>query len=198
MKQSAFALAAVVGVICGVAHAQPALDTSGATQCTNWGYNTDRDPKGTNIRAAPRATAPVFGKLPAFGKIDGSDEDVGAEFSIVGSKDGWLLIEYKSDAGDKLVRGWLSGRRVGGTIGSLTLHVKPSGDSAVVANLSGKTQDSNYGPDSVEIMQVHGCQGSFTDVTVRVPKAIKPLPGQDKPMRGWVGRVCSNQLTTCG
>jgi hypothetical protein len=34
-------------------------------------------------------------------------------------------------------------------------------------------------------------------VTVRLPRSVNPRPGKDKPLRGWVGRVCSNQLTTC-
>jgi hypothetical protein len=197
MIRRKLAFLALCLVVCGPAFAQPALDTSGATQCSTRGYNTDRDPKGTNVRAGPRASAPVIGRLPAFGKIDASDVDVGAEFRIFGSKDGWLLIEYKSDKGDINLRGWMSGRLISGTIGSAKLMAKPSDDSETVATLSGKTQDSSYGPDSVAIVQGHGCQAKFTDVTVRLPKSVKPLPGTDKPMRGWVRSICSNQLTTC-
>lgn len=179
------------------AFGQPAIDMSGATQCSTRGYNTDRDPKGTNVRTGPRVTAPVVGRLPAMGKLDGSDEDVGADFRIFGSKDGWLLIEYKSDKGDINLRGWMSGRLIGGTIGSAKLRAKPSEESEVVATLSGEIDGNGYGPDSFEILQVHGCRGKFADVTVRLPASIKPPPGKDKPMRGWVGRICSNQLTTC-
>jgi hypothetical protein len=192
-----FAVLAICLVAGGPAFAQPAPDTSGATQCATRGYNTDRDPKGTNVRTGPRATAPVIGRLPAWGKIDGSDVDVGAEFRIFGSKDGWLLIEYKSDKGDITLRGWMSGRLISGTIGSAKLRAKPSDDGEAVATLSGEIDGSGYGPDSFEILQVHGCQGKFADVTVRLPRSVKPPPGKDKPLRGWVGRVCSNQLTTC-
>lgn len=179
------------------AFGQPAIDTAGATQCSTRGYNADLDPKGTNVRAGPRANAPVIGRLPAHGLIDGSDVDVGAEFQIFGSKDGWMLIEYKPNARAKALRGWMSGRLVSGTIGSAKLRAKPSDDSEVVATLSGDVGGNGYGPDSFAILQVHGCQGKFSDVTVRLPRSVNPPPNIDKPLRGWVGRVCSNQLTTC-
>jgi hypothetical protein len=182
---------------CNAALAQPAIDTAGATQCSTRGYNTDRDPKGTNVRAGPRANAAVIGHLPAHGLIDGSDADVGAEFQIFGSKDGWLLIEYKPNARAKALRGWMSGRLVSGTTGSATLRAAPSDDGEVVATLSGQSSGGSYGPDSFAVLQVHGCQGKFSDVTVRLPRSVNPPPGKDKPLRGWVGRVCSNQLTTC-
>jgi hypothetical protein len=177
--------------------AAPVLDTAGATQCSARGYNTDRDPKGTNVRAGPRATAPVIGRLPAMAKLDDSDEMVGAEFRVFGSKDGWLLIEYKSEKGGTTLRGWMSGRLIGGTIGSLKLRAKPSDDSEVLAALSGEIDGSGYGPDSFEILQVHGCKGKFTEVTIRLAPSLKPPSGKDKPIRGWVGHICSNQLTTC-
>ncbi len=189
----AICLAAVAGPAIG----QPVLDTSGATQCSTRGYNNDRDPKGTNVRAGPRATAPVIGRLPAMGKLDDSGEVVGAEFEIFGSKDGWLLIDYKSDKGDVKLRGWMSGRLIAGTIGSLKLRAKPSDDSQDVASLSGEIDGNGYGPDSFAILQVHGCQGKFTDVTIRLAPSLNPPPGKDKPMRGWVRHICSNQLTTC-
>lgn len=181
----------------GPALGQPAIDTAGATQCSTRGYNADLDPKGTNVRAGPRANAPVIGRLPARGRIDGSDEVVGAEFQIFGSKDGWLLIEYKPNARAKALRGWMSGRLVSGTIGSAKLHAKPSDESEAVAALGGEIDGSGYGPDSFEILQVHGCKGKFTDVTIRLAPSLKPPSGKDKPIRGWVGHICSNQLTTC-
>lgn len=186
-----------VAAVGGPALGQPAIDMSGATQCSTRGYNADLDPKGTNVRAGPRANAPVIGRLPARGRIDGSDEVVGAEFQIFGSKDGWLLIEYKPNARAKVLRGWMSGRLVSGTIGSAKLRAKPNDESEAVATLGGEIDGNGYGPDSFAILQVHGCQGKFADVTVRLPRSVNPPPGKDKPSRGWVGRVCSNQLTTC-
>src|SRR5215510_10669584 len=61
------------------------LDTAGATQCEARGWAKDKDPKGTNIRNAPRADAPVIGHLAPLTKI-AADEWTGVEFDIVGSR----------------------------------------------------------------------------------------------------------------
>lgn len=176
--------------------AAPALDTSGATQCAIRGYLNDSDPKGTNVRAAPRANAAVLGHLPPRKGYEGSSEIVGVEFEIVGSKDGWLLIQNPEE-GDLKGKGWISGRLVGFTIGSSKLLATPSNDGEVVATLSGENNGAGYGPDSFAVLRVHGCQKKFAEVTIVLPRSVKPPPGKDKPLHGWVGRLCSNQLTTC-
>ena len=73
------------------------LDTTGASQCEARGWAKDKDPKGTNIRNAPRADAPVIGHLAPLTKI-AADEWTGVEFDIVGSKGGWLLIKDPTPA----------------------------------------------------------------------------------------------------
>jgi hypothetical protein len=40
------------------------LDATGASQCEVRGFATDTDPKGTNVRSAPRADAAIIGRLP--------------------------------------------------------------------------------------------------------------------------------------
>ena len=78
--------------LAGVAAQAAPLDTAGASRCEVTGYAKDRDPKGTNVRIAPRADAAVIGRLAPLTKIS-ADEWTGVEFDIVGSKDGWLLIK---------------------------------------------------------------------------------------------------------
>jgi len=46
----------------GAAHAVP-LDTAGMTKCETYGWGTDLDPKGSNLRSAPRIDAPIVGHL---------------------------------------------------------------------------------------------------------------------------------------
>src|SRR4030095_6318024 len=107
--------------LAGVAAQAAPLDTAGASQCEFTGYAKDRDPKGTNVRIAPRADAAVIGRLAPLTKIS-ADEWTGVEFDIVGSKDGWLLIKNPNRAdGMKLDaahaadgRGWIWGG-LGGT-----------------------------------------------------------------------------------
>lgn len=175
-----------------VAHA---VDTAGASPCSIRGYLSDPDPKGTNVRAAPRANAPVVGLLPPRSGHEGDDEIVGVEFEIIGSKDGWLLIQ-NPDRGALAGAGWISGRLVGFTIGSPRLLASPADNARTVASLQ-ILGDEGVGPDSFEVRQVHACQGHFAEVTIRLAPSIKAPPGIAKPLRGWVGKVCSNQLTTC-
>ena len=180
----------LVGLVAVVANAAP-VDT-GASRCKARGYLKDTDPKGTNIRSAPRADAPVIGHLAPLINI-GSDTWTGVEFEIVGSKDGWLLVQngkpetdFKLDAAHAADgRGWVSGRLVGVTLASRPLRAAPRRDAAVVALLSG----DNWGPDSVGVSIVHACQGEYVEVTGT------PIGG--KPVRGWSRSPCASQLTTC-
>jgi len=61
----------------GAAQAAP-LDTTGASQCQVRGFSIDTDPKGTNVRSAPRAA--VIGRLAPRTRI-GSDTTTGVEFA---------------------------------------------------------------------------------------------------------------------
>jgi hypothetical protein len=175
----------------GAAQAAP-LDTTGATQCETFGFSIDPDPKGTNLRSAPRVDAPVIGRLAPRTRIT-PDEIVGVTFEIVGSKDGWLLIKNGNPEKDFMLdaanaadgRGWVSGKLVGTTLGAAALRTAPRRDASPVANLSGPGRS----PESTAVSVVHGCQGKYVEVTA------KPLDG--KPARGWSWAPCFLQLTPC-
>jgi hypothetical protein len=197
MRMLALGLGAALAFSSFAGHAASAaaVDSAGASKCSIRGYLSDPDPKGTNVRAAPRANAPVIGHLPPRSGYEGSNEMVGVEFEIIGSKDGWLLIQNPEKVAFN-GPGWISGRLVGFTIGSPRLLAGPADNAKVVADLHGQGEEG-FGPDSFGVLQVHACQGHFAEVTIALAPSIKPPPGKDKPMRGWVGKVCSNQLTTC-
>lgn len=173
------------------------LDTAGASRCSTHAYLNDPDPKGTNVRAAPSAKAPVVGRLPPRAPMeDAPSEIVGVEFEIVGSKDGWLLVR-DPDRGAFKGPGWIFGGLVSGTLGGAKLLAAPAGNAKVVASLQ-HLGETAIGADSFEVLQVHACQGHYVDVTVRLAPSIEPYPGLPKqPMRGWVAKMCSTQLTTC-
>ena len=99
---------------------------------------------------------------------------------------------------DKIVfegPGWISGRLVGVTIGGLELRTAAASNAPVIAKLTGETKDgSGYGPDSFGLRRVHGCQEHFVEVTIVPPREAG---AKRSPLRGWVSKVCSNQLTTC-
>jgi hypothetical protein len=170
------------------------LDTTGASQCETRGYSTDKDPKGTNVRSAPRADAPIIGRLAPRARL-GPDTYEGVEFEVVGSKDGWLLIQ-KGDPASGLVldaahaadgRGWISGRLVGVSLGRRFLRATPHRDAQAVADLLGP----NWGPDSFIVSVVHACRDKYVEVTG------VGMPTGGKPLRGWTWAPCSNQLSTC-
>ena len=151
------------------------LDTTGASQCEVRGFATDTDPKGTNVRTAPRADAAIIGRLPPL------KDSMGVELDITGSKDGWLLARSE----DGKLYGWVSGKLVSFTLGMRALRTAPRRDAPLVMDLQG----SDWGPSSVGVSAVHACQGKYVDVTVRL------LNG--KTVRGWSWSPCATQLTTC-
>ncbi len=168
------------------------LETAGATQCDVSGFSIDPDPRGTNLRSAPRSDAPVIGWLSPRTRI-APDEVVGVRFDIIGSKDGWLLIANGDPAADFMLdpsnatdgRGWVSGRLVGTTLAAVHLRTAPRWDAPVVASFA----MPGSSPVSVAISAVHGCRGKYVEVTGT------PLSG--KTVRGWSYGPCSLQLTTC-
>ena len=184
----------LLGLGLATTQAAAALDTAGATQCEVSGFSIDPDPKGTNVRSAPRADAPVIGRLAPRVRVT-PVETTGVTFKIVGSKDGWLLIRDGDPTTDFTLdpanaddgRGWVSGRLVGTTLVAIDLRTAPRWDAPVVANFGGP---SSSRPESVVVSTVHGCRGKYVEVTGT------PLGG--KTVRGWSYGPCSLQLTSCG
>lgn len=184
----------LLGLALGTTQAAAApLETAGATQCEVSGFSIDPDPKGTNVRSAPRADAPVIGHLAPRVRVT-PVETTGVTFKILGSKDGWLLIRDGNPPSDFTLdpanaddgRGWVSGRLVGTTLVAVNLRTAPHWDAPVVANFG----EGSSSPESVAVSTVHGCRGKYVEVTGT------PLGG--KTVRGWSYGPCSAQLTSCG
>jgi hypothetical protein len=169
--------------------------TTGDAVCHINGYNADKDMTGTNIRSAPAANAPVIFRLMPEKE---ADDTYGAEFEVIGSKNGWLLIRNAElgqygDGNGKIVfkgPGWISGALVGFTINDSNLRSGPSANAKVIARLEGDNGSGGvWGPDSFGITRVYGCAGDFADVS-----GVTPVK---KAYRGWVTKLCGNQRTTC-
>jgi hypothetical protein len=179
------------------AAAQP-LETAGATTCDVRAFANDSDPRGTNVRSAPRADAPIIGRLAPLTRIE-RDTLVGVEFDIVGSKNGWLLIRNGRPEGGLTFdaahaadgRGWISGRLAATTLALPAFRSAPRRDAPQIARMMGdfSGSDGGWGPYSVAMSAVHGCQGGYIEVTVTPPRG--------KPVRGWSFKPCAAQLTTC-
>ena len=167
------------------------MDTAGVTTCALSGWSNDPDPAGLNIRAAPRADAEIIGRVPRPG-----EKDEAAEFEIIGSRNGWFLItgvkfvDYYTGKGDRAVfagPGWVFADKVRFLINNADVRSAPAKNASVLAKL--RTPDGASGPDSATIAHVFGCSGAFAEAAVH-------MEGQ-RPVRGWVTGICSNQVTTC-
>ena len=189
----AVALALLPGA---AAQAGPQVETAGATPCSFEAWSRDPDPDGLNVRAAPRRDAPVIGRLPA--PATGGGDSYAVEFTVVGGRDGWFLIEDArfEEYAPGLARpvfggpGWVAANLTAFTINAAALQAEPRDDSDAVAQLMGTDASGGmWGPDSVEIAKVHGCRGAWADVTVKDPNG--------RTTRGWATQLCSNQVTTC-
>jgi hypothetical protein len=170
------------------------VDTAGVTACSLSGWSNDPDPAGLNIRSAPRGDAEIIGKVPPARPQAG--DSYAAEFEIVGSRNGWLLVravkfaDYGSGKGDHAVfagPGWVFADKVRFIINRAEVRDMPDEKAKVVAKLRGA--DDSAGPDSAFIDHLYGCAGAFAEAAVHMDG--KP------PVRGWVTGICSNQVTTC-
>jgi hypothetical protein len=191
-----FLIIALATALCGPAGlaATAPVETGGAAACAISGWSNDTDSTGLNVRAAPRKDAPVIGRIPP--PHAQADDSFAAEFDIVGSRDGWLLIRRArfADTGDGKGEhivfagtGWVFADKVRFLINNASLRSGPNAGAAIVARLSARGGAS--GPDSAIIDHVHGCNGAFADVTLHM--------AQRPPVRGWATGLCSNQATTC-
>ena len=189
--RSVFAAAIILAPF--AVHAAP-LD--GMSKCDLHGFSIDTDPKGTNIRGAPDAAAPIVGHFPSEAGL-GRESRASPQFDVVGSKNGWLLIQNVDNGGDPVAKpktffkgqGWISGALAGFTVGTNELRSAPSSDAPIVAKL---VDAQGHGPDSYGVKRVNACSGKFADITVLLATSKTA-----KPIRGWAAHVCQDQLTTC-
>jgi hypothetical protein len=170
------------------------LDTAGASRCEVHGFLTDPDPKGTNVRGAPRGNALVIGHLAPFIHLTPND-DVGVEVEITGSANGWLLVKqvlHPDDDAATLAKafrgtGWVSGTLVSTQLGATVLHAVPKREAPVTVNL--RNDKKGWGADSYKVTRIHACDGQFVEITA--------APPEGKPIHGWSYNPCASQLTTC-
>jgi hypothetical protein len=170
------------------------VDTTGLTACSLSGWSNDPDPAGLNIRISPRADAEIIGHVPPA-RAQGGDS-YAAEFDIIGSRNGWFLVravkfaDYGSGKGDRAVfagPGWVFADKVRFMINRAEVRGAPADNAPVLAKL--RRANDSAGPDSAFIDHVYGCSGAFAEAAVH-------MEGQ-RPVRGWVTGICSNQVTTC-
>ena len=132
---------------------------AGVAACQFDALANDPQSAGLAIHDAPRSDAPVLGRLPAIKDADASSYGVDgelAEFHVIGSKDGWFLIEgatYQEPSRPKLYagRGWVDGRLITTHLFRDTLKKASRNSAADVVYLSGTDPEGfSYSPYNIE------------------------------------------------
>jgi hypothetical protein len=179
----------------------------GAIPCDIHGWSTDRDPNGLNVRAGPSTKAKVLGTLPPPYKFKSKGENVPdggwlTEFSIIGFKDGWFLIEGAAPPGKEYEdessyprnhpkpyggRGWVSASKVGAQYAN--------GDTRMGGLFQAPHVDAQWTPAKGEGGSEISADGG--------PKRVLACSGfwalveSHDGVRGWWRRLCSSQVTNC-
>jgi hypothetical protein len=184
---------------------QPPLPP-GVTGCAFDAYSNDPDPNGLNVRANPNAQSPVLGRLPdAESPVAGGP--VAAEFHVIGTRNGWFLIEgahyrygYRTRKAQPYSgRGWVSGTLITTGVRRLFLKSAPSANASNVVKLLGP----GGGPSEIHLDAILGCSGNWFRVEIPLKGQVfklTPLLRSDAPagyVRGWTDSYCTDQLTTC-
>lgn len=173
----------------------------------------DPDPAGPNIRSAPNVTAAILGRLPPAWSAERDMGKISPEFRVIGTRDGWFLIEgahydpgyFVVKSAPKLFagRGWVAGNLITTGLRAPTLKRAPNDDAADVVAFISEAGGGGVGPDSIVIGKILDCRGPWFYVEVPLSTAnyrlspLLPSGGPKGTVRGWTKGSCTAQLTTC-
>ncbi len=209
LKPGKFCALAIIAT--AISSAAPAQDLpAGTTACDMGGYSVD--PGAANVRASPRSSARILGKLPPPIKAGPKDEAAPVDgiwrstFRIIGFKDGWFLIEKgrhpldeqeappntggRSTATVKTFagRGWIAGSLVGGQYANTglppkgALYAEPHADAMLL-------------PAKTKLGAPIGADGGPMKVLACFNNWVKVISFDG--VTGWWRTLCSNQVTNC-
>jgi hypothetical protein len=169
--------------------ASPGFDRS-VRLCLFKAYLNDRDPTGTNLRAAPGGKAAILKKVPNSRAEAG--QRIAPELEVIGSKDGWFLVRnihwegYGDGVAALIFKGpaWVSATLVSAEMEGTGLRQRPEPDSPLI------TPPASASMADKRLRRMHGCSGSLVDATFDLADRTQ--------IRGWSHGACANQVTTCG
>ncbi len=178
-------------LICVFAGSGIAPASAASRQCVFNGYLVDKDPNGTNVRAAPNLHSKVVGKMSnaAHGF------ELSAEFEVLEVKNGWILIHNYDPEPDEpwtktgfrnyVGKGWVAAPLLRVDPYSSVFRASASETSKILFDIDPKKTTSRDGLFGLLKQQVLvGCDGQWAK--------IKTEHGT-----GWINRVCGNPKTTC-
>ncbi len=186
------------------------------TQCNALaGYLQATDPAGRTVRAGPNVTARRLGTIaPPLKTGLGT---VPASFTIIGSRNGWLLIEnagFDEELADQTVpktyagRGWISGKGVSVNAQASIVFLRPDHKSQKIIRVLDSKGDRGAFAE-LEMTGISACQGywvlgnwrkggfaSQSGVAIR-HSATAIISKSPLVVRGWVTGICDIQETSC-
>lgn len=189
------AIGLVLVVLPGVlppAAAQEITRPAGATTCLGLSAHADDpDPAGLNLRAGPSTSAPIIGvlKLHAFARdAMGRDLLQAPGFDVIGSYEGWLLVDnfaYPDPPDDPPLPsgpGWVHGSRV-----LVRSYDEPAPTARLYAQKGGKGASQVIGG---ALFNVVGCDQRW----MRVREHL--LPTEPPGRTGWLAApdICNDQM----
>ncbi len=197
MNQLKFCVA-LVALLCTVCQAttlaaEPKAEgllPSTQTACDLAGWAIDEDPAGIKVHASPSEDSPVLGTLPPL--VQNPDGyDFVADFDIVGSHNGWLLIahgrDYPYGQPERAAysgKGWVHGSQVTFRVQSGQGHLKPDPHSRRLVDLH-----DDWLTDVGSINQVLACDGKWALLDYSLETATRHT--------AWFRHICPIQETTC-
>lgn len=174
---------------------------SGTELCWLSAYSVDKDPKGLNVRSEASGKSEIIGQLPPPMKDPDVGETLAKEFTIIGYKSGWFLIDTNIDRDEPTApaqakpgrkrwfdgRGWISARMAGARtahsgLGEHKLFAAPHPTAHYTV---GRQKDGTPMTGDSDVARIHACSFDWA------------LVDSEGGQRGWRRRLCSNQLTTC-
>lgn len=169
---------------------------SARAACDVHAWSKDRDPAGLNVRAAPGAEAAVVARLPPPRRE--GEETIAVEVHVIGSREGWLMIDRAAFAGYDLPaktvftgRGWVSGRMIDVSVQDERVRAKPATTGDV---LDAPRERPLGGREMLRLDRILACEGRWIEIEGRF---TDETGAEARATRGWVGGLCGNQVTTC-
>lgn len=200
IRKTLLAAACLLPLFGSGAKAAPNGLPPGVEACNLGAWSNDADPKGLNVRAEPSTEAAILGVAPPPHKFP--DDTYKSEFSVIGYRDGWFLVEKIETPGKGYVdtpyprsapqpfrgRGWVRATMIGA---AYAYNGLPPGRlySAPNDNAAAHRAKAKDGDDGVAIgdspKAILACSGEWAQVETAAGE------------RGWVKALCSNQVTNC-